>query len=696
MFPIFTNVALLAGLAAIAAPIIIHLLLRRKSVRLRFSTLQFFVKQDEQSMRKRKLRNWLLLAARVVLFALIVLGFARPYFPEGGASGALAQSQQVILLIDTSLSMQATGPDGPQWRRAQELGRQKLAGLGSDDRAALVPIPAPDAILPEYLPPSIAAQRLDELQPTHGWGDLSEGLQQVIKLLAVSPPARQTTLVIVSDLQRSGCQDLATVPLPQELALEIIDLGERFIPNAAITELRVDAQNASDSQAVLTSFSDEDLAELPVEFKVDGKTVMKQSLPLPAGAVTNLPLTLPPLAPGWHGAEFSMEAKDGLAADNTRYTTFFVPEPIHCLVVETRPGQRVFQEETFFVATALNPHRGSNAGPSRFVYEKVGLEGLAQRLAAPQPRIEFVVLPGVKHLPGATVQALRAYLEAGGGLLMFLGDGVSANFYNSELNGWLPAQLGGSQAVGQEEAAWRIAAFKKTSPCFAPFRAPNSGNLYLPEFTHRFILTPGAESTVAAEFDDEMPMLAHRPVGRGRVALVNTTADTLWTDWQKHKTFVPWLQATAFYLAGRDAALHTEEAPTLVSGREVDLDLGTNQVTVKLQREGGPESSLSSNPQGQLRDVPMAIPGIYTLRNAQGLELRRLAMNAPVAESELALLAAADFQPQLARRAEPLHRAASAGLFGDPDRGRELWRMLLLVALILMLVEPLVANRTIA
>ena len=41
---LFTNLTMLAGLGALAVPILIHLLLRRKKRRLRFSTLQFFAR----------------------------------------------------------------------------------------------------------------------------------------------------------------------------------------------------------------------------------------------------------------------------------------------------------------------------------------------------------------------------------------------------------------------------------------------------------------------------------------------------------------------------------------------------------------------------------------------------------------------------------------------------------------------------
>src|SRR6184192_1288555 len=102
MFPLFTNAAFLGGLAGLSIPILIHLLLRRRSQRLRFSTIQFFVKRDEQSSRKRKLRNLFLLAARLLLFALIVLGFARPYFRGNAAAAGGKNRQQVILILDSS------------------------------------------------------------------------------------------------------------------------------------------------------------------------------------------------------------------------------------------------------------------------------------------------------------------------------------------------------------------------------------------------------------------------------------------------------------------------------------------------------------------------------------------------------------------------------------------------------------------
>lgn len=164
MFPLFTNFALLAGLGAIAAPLLIHLLLKRKSQRMKFSTIQFFLKQDEQSMRRRKLRNLLLLATRVLLFALLVLAFARPYLPNGGAGANGATRRQLVILLDTSASMQANTPGGSQWARAIDQVRQELGKLQMDDRAALVTCSTRADLVSEFSAASAVLKKLEGVQ----------------------------------------------------------------------------------------------------------------------------------------------------------------------------------------------------------------------------------------------------------------------------------------------------------------------------------------------------------------------------------------------------------------------------------------------------------------------------------------------------------------------------------------------------
>src|SRR5438093_13335737 len=118
MSPVFfTNVALLAGMGALAIPILIHLLLKRQKQRLRFSTIQFFVRQDEQASKRRKLRNWLLLAVRLLLVALLVLAFARPYLKNTPAAAEARKRRVAVFNLDRSASMQALARGESQVKR---------------------------------------------------------------------------------------------------------------------------------------------------------------------------------------------------------------------------------------------------------------------------------------------------------------------------------------------------------------------------------------------------------------------------------------------------------------------------------------------------------------------------------------------------------------------------------------------------
>src|SRR2546430_9118079 len=118
MSPVFfTNVALLAGMGALVIPILIHLLLKRQKQRLRFSTIQFFMKQDEQASQRRRLRNWLLLAVRLLLLTLLVLAFARPYLKQAQVVAASHKPRTAVFVLDCSLSMQARTAEGVRWDR---------------------------------------------------------------------------------------------------------------------------------------------------------------------------------------------------------------------------------------------------------------------------------------------------------------------------------------------------------------------------------------------------------------------------------------------------------------------------------------------------------------------------------------------------------------------------------------------------
>src|SRR5256886_13482193 len=72
----------LAGVAAVGLPVWLHLLKKHKTTPLPFSSLMFFEKRTQSSIKHRRLRYLLLFALRTALIVLLVLSFAHPYVEQ--------------------------------------------------------------------------------------------------------------------------------------------------------------------------------------------------------------------------------------------------------------------------------------------------------------------------------------------------------------------------------------------------------------------------------------------------------------------------------------------------------------------------------------------------------------------------------------------------------------------------------------
>jgi len=700
---LLTNAFLLSALAGLGIPVLIHLLLKRRNQKLKFSTLRFFETQDTKSTSRRKLRNLFLLLLRLLIFALIVLAFTRPFLPKNFAGAATRPRRQVVVVLDRSLSLSAKDAGGVRWDGALKAARDTVNALGNDDRAAVVGCAARAEVLAGFAPAPVTAQKLAGLAVRPSTSDLGDGLREAARLIASSDTAFESSIVVVSDLQRSAAESLGSAPLPKDVAVKFMPVGEPVAPNFAVTGLQLSLSDTNTPFATVSNFGDA-AGSVSTEFRLDGKVVWTRAVPLPSGGVSNLDLVLPKLSPGWHDAEVRLKGGDALAADDARHATFLVPPPVRVLVVENRTGVRSFEEQSFFVLAALDPFFGAtNAGAGRFVVEQTRPEGIAAKIRARRSAaaatnaspFDVVVLPALKTLPPEAVGALATFVKAGGGLLLFGGDALASSRFNAEFAGLLPLQVGDA-AKADEDLPWHIGDFDRKSAVFGVFAMEGGGTPAIADFTRRHAVQPGTTAVILARFDDGIPFLVGASSGAGRILFANTSADTAWTDWPKHKSFVPWLCAPTAFLAGRTDDRVLESGREFVTGTEAVIQAGAGAAksAFTLHRPEGPESNLNAAADGAL-SFEVDRPGIHSLRDDSGREWLRFAVNVPSSESDLTAMNAADAGGRVVHR-DDAEGSRPAGLFGSDRQRQEFWRLLLLSALVLLFAETLLSNRTTA
>ena len=119
----FLAPAFLAGLAAIAVPVIIHLIHRERRVVVEFPSLMFLQRIPYRSVRRQKLRHILLLVLRCLALALLVAAFARPFFERQHRALSSTGSREVVVLLDRSSSMGY----GNRWPRAKDAAKERAS-----------------------------------------------------------------------------------------------------------------------------------------------------------------------------------------------------------------------------------------------------------------------------------------------------------------------------------------------------------------------------------------------------------------------------------------------------------------------------------------------------------------------------------------------------------------------------------------
>src|SRR5919106_4551440 len=124
-----------AALAALAIPVLIHLIQREKKQIIRFPSLMFVQRVPYKSIQRRRIHNWFLLIVRITALTLIILAFARPFLRGSDNPGAAGTgARELVVLLDQSYSIGY----GDRWERARAAAYDAVNTLGPNDRGSIV------------------------------------------------------------------------------------------------------------------------------------------------------------------------------------------------------------------------------------------------------------------------------------------------------------------------------------------------------------------------------------------------------------------------------------------------------------------------------------------------------------------------------------------------------------------------------
>src|SRR5262249_38149091 len=129
----FLSPLFLLGAVAAAVPVLVHLVRRTRARRVQFPSLMFLRRIEQKTIRRRRLRNIVLLVMRCAALLLLALAFARPYFPGLSSSAAGPREVRSVILLDSSYSMLYPGV----FDRGRRAARDIVSSAERDEKLAL-------------------------------------------------------------------------------------------------------------------------------------------------------------------------------------------------------------------------------------------------------------------------------------------------------------------------------------------------------------------------------------------------------------------------------------------------------------------------------------------------------------------------------------------------------------------------------
>ena len=509
---------LVAAMAA-AIPILLHLFHRKTEVVIDFPAVRLLKRAPVQQHRRRRLRELILLALRVVALVLLALSFARPYF-----AGAVAPESAALTVIAVDQSMSLSAP--AQIDRARDAALRAVDAAPSSRALALVTFADAATVAVEPTTDRAAVRAaIKQIAPTPRGTRYRTALARASEVIG----ARDGRLVLVTDLQQSGWEANDEGGLPDGVDIEIAAVapptGNLAVTSAERRDRRVIAtvQNYGNADAKTT-----------VRLMMGGNTLAETDVTIAPLAAADVELTA--TLPRTGQAEVQLDDRIGYQLDNIRTVSLEPPSATPVAVIVADPTGA---SGGLYVERALNVA----AGGREFRVDVLDGAPLAAWAQDDLNRRAVVFVLGTRTLGRAGRELLKTYLAGGGHVFVALGPMVDV--------GTLPDVLGVAVGASDEPVRTPGATMVATDgrhPIFRPFLNPSGalGDVQVDQYRR---LSDQQGRIVLARFSGGDPALTEQEVGEGRLMIYTSDLDNEWSRFPLNPAFVPFAVETARYLA---------------------------------------------------------------------------------------------------------------------------------------------------
>ncbi|MFH1937541.1 MAG: BatA domain-containing protein, partial [Bacteroidota bacterium] len=523
----FVSPLFLYGLFALAIPILIHLINFRRYRKIWFTNVRFLAEIKQESRKRSRLKQWILLATRLLTITSLVIAFAQPYIPSPLQPEKPQQQQGVSIFVDNSFSMDAVGSEGKLMETAKAKAREIVEAYKPSDRFQLLTNDFEGAhqhlvSRDEFL------KLLEEVRISPASRKISQVVSRQQDLLATSPHLSRN-IFLISDFQEVT-SDFDHLTPDTSASFFILPLaanrtGNLYIDTAYFESAVQQPDQLSHLRVRIRNTGSDRLEKIPVKLVINNRQKALASAGIDPGSETELIL---PFTNNRSGIQSGyLELPDyPIVYDDRCYLSYPLVTTVSILCIN-QEGENPYLNALFGSDSAFH---FVNAGVNRLNYSSFGGYSL-------------IILNQVNRISSGLAQELTRFTLNGGSLLVIL----PVEIDQADYRGFFHA-LGIPEPEDADTALLRVSQIRVESQVYKDVFEPNaSGRIELPanadlpvvSLHYPLHLTTASRIEPLLLLQNGDVLLARAPHGKGEVYLLTSPLELRNSSLPGHLLFVP-------------------------------------------------------------------------------------------------------------------------------------------------------------
>jgi hypothetical protein len=673
LFPTF-----LIGLAAIAIPIIIHLFNFRKYKKVYFTNVQFLKELKQESDSKSKLKEWLILAMRILAISCLVFAFAQPFIP--GKVKTIQGEKAISIYIDNSFSMESTNKKGTLLENSKTLATEIVNTFNASDKFQLLTNDF-EGKHQRFISKEEFFEQLNDVKISSATKSISDVIKRQQDFLQNSS-SKNKRIFLLSDFQKNTSV-ISKSDIDTSISISCIPIISSEVNNVYIDSVwfETPVQQYETQQiihAVIINKSNKDIENGSLKLYINDAQVSLASFNVSAGNKKDVSISFTVKIKGINKGVLKIEDYP-VTYDDNFFFSFNAQTTINALLINGKDTKTAGNFKSLMQNDSLFVYKeNSDASIDYSVFSKTNI----------------IVLNELNTITSGLTSELQKFVNAGGSVVIFPNKKSDIISYNAAFQTLLLPQIIKldttnikTQSINFEQGLYE-GVFDKVDQ-----------RMDLPKvFEHfEFTKTTNNNSQGLVLLQNGQFLISLNTLGNGKVYVFSIPSDETSSNLLKHALFVPTLIKMAI-LSLKPSPVYYKTALNEVIALNSTSNFSDKPLhIVKDDKKVDviPEHRLLNNTTALYTQNQITEAGHYNVEE-NNVIIKDLAFNFDRKESDMNFMTQEDLQKQIDEKGLKnvsvieLNEKSLTNALQEVNDGKKLWKLFLILALMFLAAEILI------